>query len=85
MVQLRKYVWEIAGWTGAFFALIAFSLNSLGAVSSQSVLYLGLYSLGCFLMALYGFSKKAPASWVLNIIFLLMGIIALVRAYIIQS
>lgn len=85
MVQLRKYVWEIAGWTGALFALLAFSMNSLGAISSQSVMYLGMYSLGCLLMALYGFSKKAPASWVLNVIFLLMGIFALVRAYVIQT
>lgn len=83
MMQVRKYFWDIAGWIGAFFALVAFSLNSLALVSSQSVLYLGMYSLGCLLMALYGFSKKAPASWILNLIFLLMGIIALLKAYLI--
>lgn len=82
MMQVRKYFWEISGWLGASFALLAFSLNSLALVSSQSVLYLGMYSMGCLLMALYGFSKKAPASWILNLIFLLMGIIALLKAYI---
>ena len=85
MVQLRKYIWEIAGWVGALFALLAFSLNSLGVIGSQSVLYLGMYSVGCLLMALYGFSKKAPASWVLNVIFLLVAVIALVRVFILRS
>ncbi len=81
MLQIRRNFWEITGWVGAFFALLAFSLNSFDIIGSQSVLYLGMYSAGCLLMALYGFSKKAPASWVLNIIFLVMGIIALTRVY----
>lgn len=81
MLQLRKYLWEIAGWIGALFALFAFSLNSLGVIGSQSLLYLGMYSVGCFLMALYGFSKRAHASWVLNVIFLLMGVVAIIRAF----
>lgn len=81
MLQVRRNIWEITGWAGAFFALVAFSLNSFGVIGSQSILYLGMYSTGCLLMALYGFSKKAPASWVLNLIFLLMGLIALSRVH----
>lgn len=83
MRKAGKYVWEIVGWIGAFFALLAFSLNSFEVVGSQSLAYLGMYSLGCLLMAFYGFSKKAPASWVLNIIFLLLGMVALARVYLI--
>ena len=84
MVQFQKYVWEVVGWIGALFALLAFSLNSFNVLGSQSVLYLGMYSVGCLLMAMYGFSKKAPASWVLNLIFLLVAIVALTRAYFIS-
>ncbi|WP_266204582.1 hypothetical protein [Pontibacter kalidii] len=81
MTPTRKYVWEGIGWIGAVFALLAFSLNSLNFISSQSVQYLGMQIFGCLLMALYGASKKAHASWVLNAIFLLVAVIALVRVY----
>ena len=85
MLLLPKYAWEITGWIGALFALLAFSMNSFEMIESQSFLYLGMYSLGCLLMALYGFSKKAPASWVLNIIFLLVAIIAMLRTFVVES
>lgn len=76
---MRKYVWEGIGWVGALFSLLAFSLNSFNVISSQSVQYLGMNIAGCFLMILYAVSKKAHASWVLNAVFLLMAVIALVR------
>lgn len=81
MVSLRKFLWEGIGWMGALFSLLAFSLNSFNVVSSQSVQYLGMNIVGCFFMILYAGSKKAHASWVLNTIFLLMAIIALIRVY----
>lgn len=84
MVLFRKYVWEVIGWIGALFALLAFSLNSFNVISSQSVSYLGMYIIGCLLMALYGFSKKAHASWVLNAVFLLVAAIAFVKVYLIS-
>ena len=59
MVTLRKYVWEGVGWIGALFSLLAFSLNSLNTISSQSVQYLGMNTVGCFFMILYAVSKKA--------------------------
>ncbi|MFD3000448.1 hypothetical protein ACFS7Z_08765 [Pontibacter toksunensis] len=85
MVSQRKYVWEGIGWVGALFSLLAFSLNSFGVISSQSVEYLGMNIAGCFFMILYAVSKKAHASWVLNTIFLLMAVIALVRVYMMQA
>ncbi|QCR22748.1 hypothetical protein [Pontibacter sp. SGAir0037] len=85
MVLLRKYAWEGVGWLGAFFSLLAFSLNSFGFISSQSVNYLGMNIVGCFFLILYAVSKKAHASWVLNSIFLLMAVIALVRVYVISQ
>ncbi|GHA62399.1 hypothetical protein [Pontibacter akesuensis] len=84
MVLLRKYAWEGIGWVGAFFSLMAFSMNSLGVISSQSVEYLGGNIIGCFFMILYAVSKKAYASWVLNAIFLLVAVIALVKVSLIN-
>lgn len=84
MVQLRKYLWEGIGWTGAFFSLMGFSLNSLNVISSQSVEYLMLNILGCFLMILYAVSKKAYASWVLNAIWLIMTALVLVKVYLMR-
>ncbi|RAU82831.1 CBU_0592 family membrane protein [Pontibacter arcticus] len=80
MVFLRKYILEGIGWVGALFSLLAFGLNSLNVISSQSVEYLGANIIGCFCLILYAVSKKAYASWVLNSIFLLIAVFALVKA-----
>lgn len=80
MTILRKYMGETIGWVGAFFSLAAFSLNSMGFTHGQSVEYLGMNILGCLFMIFYAVSKKAHASSVLNTIFLLVAVIALVRA-----
>ncbi|MCX2741715.1 CBU_0592 family membrane protein [Pontibacter anaerobius] len=85
MVSLRKYIGEAIGWTSALFSVTAFTLNSMGLVSSQSLEYLGMNIVGCFLMIMYAAAKKAHASWVLNAIFLLVAVIALVRVYVMQS
>lgn len=83
MVSIQKYTREAIGWASAVFSLSAFTLNSMGFISGQSVEYLGMNIIGCFLMILYAVSKKAHASWVLNTIFLLVAVVALVRAYVI--
>lgn len=80
-MQMRRLILEGMGWLGALFGLLAFGLNSFNVITSQSVWYLGMYSIGCILMGLYGYSKKAPASWVLNLIFFLVALLALARAF----
>ncbi|PVY42883.1 CBU_0592 family membrane protein [Pontibacter virosus] len=84
MAILRKYMGEAVGWGGAFFSLAAFSLNCMGLTHGQSVEYLGMNIVGCLLLIFYGLTKKAHASYVLNTIFLLVAVIALVRAYFLQ-
>ncbi|SDM48013.1 hypothetical protein SAMN05421823_11442 [Catalinimonas alkaloidigena] len=81
MMMLQKYVREAVGWLGAFFSLMAFALNSLSMLSSQSVQYLALNILGSFLLIVYAVLKKAPASWVLNAIWLLITAAALLKLY----
>ncbi len=84
MVSIRKYIGEAIGWAGAVFSLLAFSLNSMGLISGQSVEYLGMNIIGCLFLIMYAASKKAHASYVLNTIFLLVAVIALVRVYMMQ-
>lgn len=78
---ISKYKNEAIGWIGAMFSLVGFSLNSLNLVSSQSIEYLSLNVLGCFLMIIYAVHKKAHASWVLNSIWILMTLVAFAKAY----
>jgi len=75
----RKNFIEVIGWSGALASLSAFSLNSMNVIGSQSIQYLVLNILGCGFLIVYAFSKKAHASWVLNSIWLLMTIVALIR------
>lgn len=81
MVRSQKVILEIFGWTGAAASLSAFSLNSLAVIGSQSVPYLTLNVVGCFFLILYAVFKKAYASWVLNSIWLLITLAALVKVY----
>jgi hypothetical protein len=81
MILYRKYLLELIGWTGAVFSLLAYSLNSLNIILSQSKEYLVMNVLGCFFLIIYTFYKKAYANSVLNTIWLLMTIVALIKVY----
>lgn len=82
MEVIWKYKMELVGWTGASFSLGAYSLNSLNIIGSQSIAYLLMNIFGCFFLILYAVSKKAHASWVLNTIWLMMTLVALVKVYV---
>lgn len=75
----RKYLIEIVGWTGAIFSLLAYSLNSLDLMKSQSTAYLSMNVIGCFFLIIYTYHKKAYANSVLNSIWLLMTIVAMIN------
>ncbi|RYY85221.1 MAG: hypothetical protein EOO15_17575 [Chitinophagaceae bacterium] len=81
----RMTIIEAVGWTGAALSLTAFSMNSMNIIGSQSVSYLLLNIFGCCFLIGYAFFKKAYASWVLNSIWLLMTLVALVKIYWLNS
>ena len=81
MVLNKKIMTEAVGWTGAVASLSAFSLNSLNMIGSQSITYLLLNILGCLFLITYAVFKKAHASWVLNSIWLVITIVALLKVY----
>ncbi|QHL89178.1 hypothetical protein GU926_17775 [Nibribacter ruber] len=77
----RKHLKEAIGWAGALCSLLAFGMNSLNVIGSQSKEYLLLNVFGCFFLIIYAVNKKAHASWVLNSIWLLITAIALVKGF----
>ncbi len=77
----RRYFVECIGWTGAIFSLSAYSLNSLNFILSQSKEYLIMNIVGCFFLIIYTYYKKAYANSVLNSIWLLMTVVALIKVY----
>lgn len=77
----KKYFLELIGWSGAVFSLLAYSLNSLNIILSQSQEYLVMNVVGCFCLIIYTYYKKAYANSVLNTIWLFMTVVALVKVY----
>lgn len=77
----RKYFIESIGWIGAVFSLLAYSLNSLNYILSQSTAYLLMNIIGCFFLIIYTYFKKAYANSILNSIWLVMTIVALIKVY----
>lgn len=74
-------LFDLIGWSGAAFSLLAYSLNILNIILSQSKEYLMMNVAGCFCLIIYTYYKKAYANSVLNTIWLFMTIIALIRVY----
>ena len=70
---------EIAGWVGAGLILGAYLLLSLGKVTGQSALYQGMNIVGAVGFVINGWWHGAIPSAVLNVIWLLIGIITLWR------
>jgi len=77
MLALKNII-ESMGWIGAFFSLLAYSLNSLNFIQSQSTAYLWMNIIGCFFLIIYTYHKKAYANSVVNSIWLLMTVVAIV-------
>ncbi|RYF85570.1 MAG: hypothetical protein EOO03_13055 [Chitinophagaceae bacterium] len=76
MLALKNVI-EGAGWIGAFFSLLAYSLNSLNYIQSQSLAYLVMNIVGCFFLIIYTYHKKAYANSVVNSIWLVMTVVAI--------
>jgi hypothetical protein len=69
------------GWVGAFLVLAAYALISIKKISSDSYYYHGINIVGASLLALYALAKDANASVVVNVVWLLIGIGAVIALY----
>ena len=70
---------EVAGWTGASLILLAYLLLSAGRLTGQSVVYQAMNVVGAAGFIVNGWWHGAIPSAVLNVIWMLIGAIALWR------
>ena len=70
---------EVVGWAGASLILLAYLLLSAGRLTGQSLIYQGMNVVGAAGFIVNGWWHGALPSAVLNIIWMLIGGIALLR------
>jgi hypothetical protein len=78
-VTVVEFAVEAAGWIGAALILLAYLLLSMGKVTGQSPLYQGMNIVGAAGFIVNGWWHGALPSAVLNIIWMLIGGVALWR------
>ena len=72
---------EIVGWAGAVLILLAYLLLSMGRLGGQSALYQWMNLAGAAGIAINGWWHSALPSTTLNVIWLLIGALALWRIW----
>lgn len=72
---------EVAGWLGTLFILTAYFLLSFQVIEAQSLPYQGLNILGALGLIYNGFQRKAYPSVVLNLIWISIGVVALLSLF----
>ena len=70
---------EVVGWTGAALILLAYLLLSMGKVTGQSVAYQAMNVVGAAGFIVNGWWHGAIPSASLNVIWLMIGAVALWR------
>lgn len=72
---------EIIGWVGSLGILLAYSLNSYQKLRSDSRTFLLLNLAGGLLLMAYTFYKDAFANTFLNLVWVIVAVIALIKLY----
>ena len=77
-MELRTFI-EIAGWVGATLILAAYALISAGRLNARSPLYQWMNVVGAIGFMINGGWHNAWPSFGLNLVWLAIGILALMR------
>lgn len=72
---------EITGWVGAILLLTGFALTSYGVLAGTSMEYQLINLAGSLTLAYYTYMKKAYPNTVLNIIWVLISVIAIINIF----
>lgn len=72
---------EVVGWIGSLAILTAYALNSYQKIRSDSTLFLLLNLAGGLLLMAYTYYKDAFANTFLNLVWVVVAVIALVKLY----
>ena len=75
----ERWLVEIAGWSGATLILLAYLLLSVGRLTGRSALYQAMNVVGAAGFVVNGWWHGAVPSASLNVIWLLIGAVALSR------
>ncbi len=75
----RSTVAEALGWIGSIGILSSYFLLSIGLISGNSALYYVLSGIGAFGLAIVTYRHRAFQSFVVNVIFTILAIVALIR------
>lgn len=78
----KNFIDEIIGWYGTAAILLAYSLVSFNLLSSSGVFYQVLNFTGAGGVAYISFKKQARQPAVLNIVWAIIALIAIVRVMI---
>ena len=77
--DFSRWLVEIAGWGGALLILLAYLLLSAGRLTGQSLSYQAMNVVGAAGFVINGWWHRALPSAALNVLWLLIGAIALWR------
>lgn len=72
---------EIFGWVGTVMILSAYVLLNFGVLNSASLVYQILNVVGAFAIVYHSFTKRDFQPMVLNIIWALVAVLAVVRLF----
>lgn len=81
---LKKLFYSVNGWGGAVLILFAYLLVSFSLLSAQSYWYQGLNIVGSFGLTVEAFSKRDQPLAVLNALWVLIGIVAVVQVILVH-
>jgi len=73
---------EILGWTGSVLVIAAYALNSYQKIKSDSIVFQLMNLFGGAFLIIYTLYKGAFASTVINIVWVVIAVSAIVRALI---
>ncbi len=76
---MKNFVTESIGWVGAVMLLAGFALTSYGVLAGTSIEYQLINLVGSILLAIYTYLKKAYPNAVLNIIWVLISVVAIIN------
>ena len=76
---MKKIIIESLGWYGTIAIVLAYALVSFGLLSSENIWYQILNCTGAIGIVVISFSKKTYQPGVLNLIWTIIALIAIVK------
>ena len=77
--MIKSFIEETIGWYGTYAILIAYALLSFDVLESTSLVYQTLNGTGALGIFYISFKKKAYQPRVLNVIWAMIALIAIIR------